>query len=50
MLDITRENVEVVKGDATNFEDVEKAVSGVDIIVSCLGNPLKKKMIMSRSC
>ncbi len=43
-------NVEVVKGDATNFEDVEKAVSGVDIIVSCLGNPLKKKIyIMDKS-
>ncbi len=43
-------NVEVVKGDATNFEDVEKAVLGVDIIVSCLGNPLKKKIyIMDKS-
>ncbi len=43
-------NVEVVKGDATNFEDVEKAVSGVDIIVSCLGNPSKKKIyIMDKS-
>ena len=43
-------NVEVFKGDATDFEDVEKAVSGVDIIVSCLGNPLKKKIyIMDKS-
>ena len=43
-------NVEVFKGDATNFEDVEKAVSGVDIIVSYLGNPLKKKIyIMDKS-
>ena len=43
-------NVEVVKGDATNYRDVEKAVSGVDIIVSCLGNPLKKKIyIMDKS-
>ena len=43
-------NIELVKGDATNFEDVEKAVSGVDIIVSCLGNPLKKKIyIMDKS-
>ena len=43
-------NVEVVKGDATNFEDVEKAVTGVNIIVSCLGNPLKKKIyIMDKS-
>ena len=39
-------NVEVVKGDATNAEDVEKAVSGVDIIVSCLGNPNPKTLIM----
>jgi len=40
-------NVEVVKGDATNAEDVEKAVSGVDIIVSCLGNP--KTLIMEEA-
>jgi len=37
-------NVEVVQGDATNYDDVEKAVSGVDIVVSCLGNPPKKKI------
>ncbi len=43
-------NVEVVKGDATNFEDVEKAIEGVDIVVSCLGNPLKGKIyIMNKS-
>ena len=43
-------NVEVVKGDATKYGDVEKAVSGVDIVVSCLGNPLKKKIyIMDKS-
>ena len=43
-------NVEVVKGDATNFEDVEKAMKGADIVVSCLGNPLKKKIyIMDKS-
>ncbi len=37
-------NVEVVKGDATNYNDVEKAMQGVDIVVSCLGNPPKKKI------
>jgi uncharacterized protein YbjT (DUF2867 family) len=37
-------NIEVVKGDATNYDDVEKAISGVDIVVSCLGNPPKKKI------
>jgi nucleoside-diphosphate-sugar epimerase len=37
-------NVEVVQGDAINYGDVEKAVSGVDIVVSCLGNPPKKKI------
>lgn len=43
-------NIEVVKGDATNYDAVEKAVSGVDIVVSCLGNPLKKKIyIMDKS-
>ncbi|MDW3646032.1 MAG: NAD(P)-binding oxidoreductase [Bacteroidia bacterium] len=39
-------NVEVFKGDATNYDDVEKAVSGVDIVVSCLGNPPKKKIFI----
>jgi uncharacterized protein YbjT (DUF2867 family) len=43
-------NVEVIKGDATNFEDVEKAMKGAEIVVSCLGNPLKKKIyIMDKS-
>ena len=43
-------NVEVVQGDATNYGDVEKAVSGVDIVVSCLGNPPKKKIyIMNKA-
>lgn len=37
-------NVEVVKGDATNSDDVKKAMAGVDIVVSCLGNPPKKKI------
>lgn len=39
-------NVEVIKGDATNYDDVIKAVSGIDIIVSCLGNPPKKKVFI----
>ena len=39
-------NVAVIKGDATNFEDVKKAIPGADIIVSCLGNPSKKTFIM----
>ena len=43
-------NVEVVQGDATNFDDVEKAIKGVDIVVSCLGNPPKKKIyIMNKA-
>ncbi len=37
-------NVEMVQADATNYDDVEKAVSGVDIVVSCIGNPPKKKI------
>lgn len=39
-------NIEVFKGDATDYNDVEKAVSGVDIVVSCLGNPPKKKIFI----
>ena len=31
-------NIEVLEGDATNAEDVERAVAGVDVVVSCLGN------------
>lgn len=39
----------MVQGDATNYDDVEKAVSGVDIVVSCLGNPPKKIYIMDKA-
>ncbi len=43
-------NVVVIKGDATNYDDVEGAMNGADIVVSCLGNPLKKKIyIMEKS-
>ncbi len=37
-------NVEVVKGDATNFDDVKNGMKDIDMVVSCLGNPLKKKI------
>ncbi|MEM7535986.1 MAG: NAD(P)-binding oxidoreductase [Chloroflexota bacterium] len=39
------DNVEVVVGDATNAEDVEKTVAGTDVVVSCLG-PTSKVFIM----
>lgn len=42
-------NVEVFKGDATNFDDVKKAMKGVDIVVSCLGNPNPKTLIMEKA-
>lgn len=42
-------NVEVIKGDATKFEDVKKVIPGADIIVSCLGNPSKKIFIMEEA-
>jgi uncharacterized protein YbjT (DUF2867 family) len=41
------QNVQVVKGDATIYEDVEKAIRGVDVVVSCLGNP--KTLIMEEA-
>ena len=40
--------VEVIEGNATNLEDVEKAVTKTDVVVSCLGNP-KKVQIMYKS-
>ena len=40
--------VEVIKGNATNLENVEKAVTKTDVVVSCLGNP-KKLQIMHKS-
>lgn len=43
------QNVQVVKGDATNYEDVEKAIRGVDVVVSCLGNPNPKTLIMEEA-
>lgn len=38
-------NIEVVQGDATNYEDVERVLAGSDVVVSCLGN-VKKVLIM----
>tara|TARA_Y100000385_G_scaffold100927_1_gene104333 strand:- start:347 stop:979 length:633 start_codon:yes stop_codon:yes gene_type:complete len=38
------QHIEVVKGDATNIENVKHAMEGADIIVSCLGNPPKKEI------
>ncbi len=38
-------NVDIVEGDATNYNDVERAVAGSDVVVSCLGN-VKKNHIM----
>lgn len=32
------EKLEIVKGDATNKEDVYRAVRGVNVVVSCLGS------------
>ncbi len=42
-------DVEVLVGDATKADDVEKAVSGVDVVVSCLGNVSRKIRIMKAS-
>ena len=41
----TEENLEVVEGDATLYKDVEKAVTGADLILSCLGNPKGKEIM-----
>ena len=40
--------IEVVVGDATKPEDVAKVVAGVDVVVSCLGN-VGKYRIMEKS-
>lgn len=40
--------IKVVKGDATNYDDVVQAFEGVNIAVSCLGNP-PKKLIMAKA-
>ncbi len=39
------QKVEVVEGDVLNMADVEQAVAGVDVVVSCLGN-VGKHLIM----
>ena len=38
------QDVEAVKGNATNIENVKHAMEGADIVVSCLGNPQKKEI------
>ena len=42
------ENVDMIVGDATNMDDVEKTVSGADLVVSCLGGT-SKVLIMENS-
>ena len=42
------DNVEVVVGDATRFEDVERTISDAQVVVSCLGNP-KRALIMEKA-
>ena len=46
---ILNNRVEVFKGDVTNYHDVESAIKGSDIVVSCLGNPNKKVLIMKQA-
>lgn len=41
-------NVYVVAGDATNMEDVTKAIANADVVISCLGNK-KDVLIMHDS-
>lgn len=38
------QDVEAVKGNATNIENVKHAMEGADIVVSCLGNTQKKEI------
>jgi len=38
------QDIEVVKGDATNITDVKLAMERADVVVSCLGNPPKKEI------
>ena len=38
-------NVEVFEGDAANYDDVERVIKGANIVVSCLGNTSKVRIM-----
>ncbi|MCH2110971.1 MAG: SDR family oxidoreductase [Polyangiaceae bacterium] len=41
--------IDIVEGDATNAEDVHRALAEMDAVVSCLGNPNRKTLIMAKA-
>lgn len=43
---VQHQGIEVVRGDATVYADVEKAIRGADVVISCLGNPPKSKVLI----
>ena len=40
-------NLEVIEGDGTSFDDVDKLIKGCDMVVSCAGNS-DKLLIMNK--
>ncbi len=42
-LKITNNNLRVLKGDVTNSSDLIEALSGVDVVVSCLGHGFRTR-------
>ncbi len=42
-LDITHENLTVVRGDATNPADIARALEGADAVLSAVGTPARAK-------
>jgi len=41
-LELTHQNLEVVKGELSDFEKIRNTISGVDAVISTLGPPLKR--------
>ena len=41
-LELTHQNLEIIKGELSDFENIRTAIAGVDAVISTLGPPLKR--------
>ena len=40
--ELTHQNLEIIKGELSDFENIRTAIAGVDAVISTLGPPLKR--------
>jgi putative NADH-flavin reductase len=48
-LDLTNENLEVLVGEVTNKEDLEKALNNIEVVISVLGHGFRTKYMVQEN-